>query len=272
MEHREDVTRFTAVDQQADPGFFISFLDAGNALEDIKSVKRVMLSQLELHDGMSLLDTGCGTGDDVWDLARVVGPRGRMVGVDVSGAMIAEAKKRHALSGLPVEFVEGDAQNLTFPDASFDRCRTERMLMHLDDPEKALAEMVRVVRPSGKVVVFDFDWDAVFVDSPYKGTTRKIVHAFCDGIKHGWIGRSLPRMFHAAGLTEVTCVPHTVRPHYAFAHRLFDGHLAKAQQAGVLSADELARWWSTSSRPKQLVSFTSGSSGSSLAAGNPELS
>jgi ubiquinone/menaquinone biosynthesis C-methylase UbiE len=243
MEHREDVTRFTAVDRQAEPGFFISFLDAGNALEDIKSVKRVMLSQLELCDGASLLDVGCGTGEDVRDLAQLVGPRGRVVGVDVSGAMIAEAKKRHVSSELPVEFVEGDAQNLTFPDASFDRCRTERMLMHLDDPEKALAEMVRVVRPGGKVVVFDFDWDAVFVDSPYKETTRKIVHAFSDGIKHGWIGRSLPRLFHTVGLSDVTCVPHAVRPYCTFVHRLFDGHLAKAQQAGVLSADELASWW-----------------------------
>ena len=123
MEHREDITRFTAVDRQGDPGFFITFLDAGNALEDIKSVKRVMLAQLELCDGVSLLDVGCGTGDDVRDLAQLVGPRGRVVGVDVSGAMIAEAKKRHATSELPVEFVEGDAQDLTFPEASFDRCR-----------------------------------------------------------------------------------------------------------------------------------------------------
>lgn len=243
MEHREDITRFTAVDRQVDRGFFISFLDAGNALGDIKSVKRVMLSQLELRDGVSLLDVGCGAGDDVRDLARLVGPRGRVVGVDVSGAMIAEAKKRHVTAELPVEFVEGDAQDLTFPEASFDRCRTERMLMHLDAPETALAEMVRVVRPGGKVVVFDFDWDAVFVDSPYKGTTRQIVHAFSDGIKHGWIGRSLPRLFHTAGLTDVTCVPHAVRLYCAFAHRLFDGYLAKAQQAGVLSADELASWW-----------------------------
>jgi hypothetical protein len=92
-------------------------------------------------------------------------------------------------------------------------------------------------------VVFDFDWDTVFVDSPYKVITRKIVHTFSDGIKHGWIGRSLPRLFHTSGLTAVTCIPHTVCIYYAFAHRLFDGHLAKAQETGILSADELARWW-----------------------------
>jgi hypothetical protein len=68
---------------------------------------------------------------------------------------------------------------------------------------------------------------------------RKIVHAFSDGIKHGWIGRSLPGLFHAAGLTDVTCVPHAVSLYGAFAHHLFDGYLAKAQQAGVLTADEL---------------------------------
>ena len=77
MEHRGDITRFTAVDRQVDPGFFITFLDAGNALEDIKSIKRVMTAQLDLYDGVSLLDVGCGTGDDVRDLAqrlaRVVG-------------------------------------------------------------------------------------------------------------------------------------------------------------------------------------------------------
>jgi ubiquinone/menaquinone biosynthesis C-methylase UbiE len=162
--------------------------------------------------------------------------------VRIRSAMIAEAKQRHAGSALSVEFLEGDAQDLQFPDASFDRCRTERMLMHLDHPEQALAELVRVVRPGGRVVGFDFDWDTMFVDSPYKMTTRKIVHTFSDGIKHGWIGHSLPRLFHAAGLTEVTCVPHAVRIYYAFAHRLLDGHLAKAQAAGILSADELAQW------------------------------
>jgi ubiquinone/menaquinone biosynthesis C-methylase UbiE len=243
VESKGDITRFNTVDREIDPGFFIQFLDAGNALEDIRSVKRVMTTLLDLGDGLTLLDVGCGTGDDVRDLASMLGRHGRAVGVDVSGAMIAEAKNRHAASGLPLEFCEGEAHDLKFPDASFDRCRTERMFMHLDRPEQALAEMVRVMRPGGRIVVFDFDWDTVFVDSPFKATTRKIVQAFSDGIRNGWIGRSLPRLFQEAGLTEITCAPHAVRIYYAFARRLFEGHLSKAEQMGVLPAGELAAWW-----------------------------
>jgi ubiquinone/menaquinone biosynthesis C-methylase UbiE len=243
MESKGDVTRFTTVDREADPRFFIKFLDAGNSLADIQQVKRVMVSQLELGDGLTVLDVGCGTGDDVRDLGTLVGPRGRIIGVDRSGAMITEAKNRHAKSGLPLEFVEGDAQDLEFPDASFDRCRTERMLMHLDRPQQALAEMARVVRPGGRIVVFDFDWDTVFVDSPYQQISRRIVQVFSDGIKNGWIGRSLPRLFQEAGLAEITCVPHAVRIHYAFARHLFENHLSKATETGVLPAGEVAKWW-----------------------------
>jgi ubiquinone/menaquinone biosynthesis C-methylase UbiE len=242
-ENKGDVTRFTTVDRQADPRFFIEFLDAGNAHEEIKRMKRIMIDQLDLLDGHSLLDVGSGTGDDVRDLARLVAPRGRVVGLDFSGAMIAEARTRHGQSGLPVEFVQGDAQQLEFPDATFDRCRTERMLMHLDRPERALAEMVRVVRPGGRVVVFDFDWDTVFADIPDKATTRKIVRSFSDSMKHGWIGRSLPRLFRAAGLTDVVNIPYPINVPYTFSRRLFDGHLARAKEAGTLSADEVATWW-----------------------------
>jgi ubiquinone/menaquinone biosynthesis C-methylase UbiE len=243
MESTGDTTQFSTLDQQTDPRFFIEYLDAGNALEDIKRLKQVMCTQLALHDGVHLLDIGCGTGDDVRALAHAVGPQGRSVGVDASAVMIAEAQRRHAASGLPVAFVVGHAQHLECADASFDRCRAERVLMHLDDPARALAEMVRVVRPGGKIVIFDMDWGMMFVDSPYQETTRTILQAFSDGMRHGWIGRSLPRLFQTAGLADVTCVPHMVHLDYAFAHRLFDGHLSKVQAAGVVSAEDCTRWW-----------------------------
>jgi ubiquinone/menaquinone biosynthesis C-methylase UbiE len=243
MDDTGDTTQFPALDQQTDPRFFIQYLDAGNALDDIKQLKQVMIAQLELHESLCLLDVGCGTGDDVRALAQVVGPDGRSIGVDASAVMIAEAQRRHAAAGLSVAFTVGNAQHLAFADASFDRCRAERVLMHLDHPERAVAEMVRVVRPGGKIVVFDMDWGMMFVDSPYQETTRTILQAFSDGMRHGWIGRGLPRLFQATGLADVTCVPHTVHLDYAFAHRLFDGHLTRVQATGLVSAAELTRWW-----------------------------
>jgi ubiquinone/menaquinone biosynthesis C-methylase UbiE len=243
MEHTGDTTQFPTLDQQTDPRFFIQYLDAGNALADVQRLKQVILTQLELGSGLHLLDVGCGTGDDVRALVRVVGAHGRSIGVDASAVMITEAQHRHAAPGLPIAFMVGNAQHLAFADASFDRCRAERVLMHLEHPEQALAEMVRVVRPGGKIVVFDMDWGMAFVDSPYQETTRTILQAFSDGMYHGWIGRSLPRLFQAVGLVEVTCVPHTVHLDYAFAQCLFAGYLRTVQAAGVVSAEELTRWW-----------------------------
>jgi ubiquinone/menaquinone biosynthesis C-methylase UbiE len=63
-----------------------------------------------------------------------------VVGVDRSPEMVAEALRRSAGSGLPIEFVEGDARALDFPDASFDRSRAERVLIHLRDPAVAVRD------------------------------------------------------------------------------------------------------------------------------------
>ena len=65
--------------------------------------------------------------------------------------------------------------------------------MHLDrDPADAIAEMGRVTRPGGRIVLFDFDWDAALIDHPDKTATRQIIQTVSDGIRHGQIGRQLP--------------------------------------------------------------------------------
>jgi ubiquinone/menaquinone biosynthesis C-methylase UbiE len=232
------------LDAQPQGDFFIRFLDAGNAISDIRSIKQIMIERLELQPGSSLLDLGCGTGDDVAELAAIVGATGTVVGADVSTTMIAEANRRHGHLSPAVRFMETDAERLDLSDGAFDRCRSERVMMHLPHPQRALAEMVRVLRPGGLLVVFDFDWDTMYADSAHKETTRRLFHSFNDGISNGWIGRALPRLFREAGLQGVTDVPHAVRIGCEFAHSLLDGHLAKTVQAGTLSSQELSEWWS----------------------------
>jgi ubiquinone/menaquinone biosynthesis C-methylase UbiE len=236
-----DVTRFTAVDRTKDPGFFTHFLDQAN--EVAQTGKPLILQALRLAPGQTVVDLGCGTGADVIDIARLVGPDGRVVGVDVSEALISEARRRWAVSELPIEFRIGDAQKLEFDDGSFDACRTERMLMHVPDEQQALAEMVRVTRRGGRVVAFDFDHDTHIVDSLQKDTTRTVVRSFNDRIQHGWIGRQLPRLFREHGLTDVTVVPHQLFLPLEFYELLLGGHLVRIQDEGLLTPEEVERWW-----------------------------
>jgi ubiquinone/menaquinone biosynthesis C-methylase UbiE len=239
----DDITSFSAVDRTKEPDFFKRFLDEGNKLPDIISSKPIILAGLQLNGGDKVLDAGCGLGDDTFEIARIVGSQGHVVGVDVSETMILEARRRAPAYDLNAEFEVGDAQALRFADATFDACRTERMLMHVPDAERAFAEMVRVIRRGGRLSVFDFDWEAQIVDSPYTQTTRQITRSFCDSFKNGWIGRRLPRLFRQHAMTDVSITPRTIILSYPFSELLLGGHVTRAQHAGALSPADVEQWW-----------------------------
>lgn len=236
-----DVTHFTEVDRTGDPAFFLHFLDEANKLSSVW--KQPILDGLRLRPGAQVLDVGCGMGADVFDLAAAVGESGHVTGVDFSETLIAEAVRRAANRNLPVSFEVGDAQALRFPDQSFDAVRAERMLMHVPNAEQALSEMVRVLRQGGSMAVHDLDWETQFCDSPYKDITRKIALSFCDGLKHGWIGRRLPRLFRDFGMTEIAVSYRTVTITYDFLQLLLGGHVAHAVSKGDLNEQEANLWW-----------------------------
>ena len=120
MPSSQDVTHFTSVDQSAEPGFFLHFVDESNKLPGVIAWKPLILDGLRLQPGMRVLDVGCGQGADAFELAASVGPDGLVTGVDFSELLITEAVRRGADRGLPVKFEVGDAQALRFPDSSFD--------------------------------------------------------------------------------------------------------------------------------------------------------
>ncbi|MGH9004673.1 MAG: methyltransferase domain-containing protein, partial [Acidimicrobiia bacterium] len=195
-----DVSRFPSLDQEPNPAAFVTFLDAVNGLPDIQAIKERIIARLDLQPGQRVLDVGCGTGDDTRRLAGLVTPTGRAVGVDLSLVMVNEARERAATSDLPVEFGQGDISHLDFPDAVFDATRGERVLLHVPDAAPAIAEMARVTRPGGRLVVFDLDIGMAALDHPDLATTRRIMNALSDKPSNGSIGRQLPRLFRQAGL------------------------------------------------------------------------
>ena len=146
-----------------------------------------------LGDARPVLDVGCGTGLDALALSAT--------GVDRSRAMCDRARSRGA------DVAVADATMLPFAEASFAGVRADRVFQHLEDPEAGLAELVRVTRPGGRVVIADPDQDTLLIAIP--GAPDALVAELRRlrrdvGYKHGTLARRLPLLFADAGMRDIT--------------------------------------------------------------------
>ena len=106
---------------------------------------------------LEVLDAGCGTGFLSFELAA----RGHhVIGVDFAPAMIAEARRKAGARAVSIRFEEADAERLAFPPGSFDLVISRHLLWTLPHPEAAIDEWIRVLRPAGRLVVVDSQFDA----------------------------------------------------------------------------------------------------------------
>jgi ubiquinone/menaquinone biosynthesis C-methylase UbiE len=107
---------------------------------------------LNIPPGGIVLDVGCGPASITASLARATGPSGLVLGIDLSEAMLARAVR--AETGPQIGFLHADAQRLPLRDATVDAVVSMAVLQLVPDPVAALAEMVRVLRPGGRLAVF----------------------------------------------------------------------------------------------------------------------
>lgn len=173
---------------------------------DEVAARNAYLGLLDIAAGERVLDVGCGTGAVTRDIARRVGTGGLAVGVDPSGALLAIAREHAEDAGLGgrIEFREGDALALPFPDSSFDVVVCATVLSHVPRGEAAVPELVRVLRPGGRLGVFDLDTDMTTFTHPDRALTRRIIAAASDAMAvDGWLVRQLPTLFQRARLVDV---------------------------------------------------------------------
>ncbi|MEU9603901.1 methyltransferase domain-containing protein [Streptomyces sp. NPDC048057] len=203
----------------------VHYLDRVAASDTGRSYKRVVLHALGARPGHTVLDLGCGPGTDLGTLADAVGPAGAVVGVDASREMVERARGRagertegaegaEASGGSEgaagVRVLLGDVHRLPLADASVDRARTDRVLQHVTDPAQVLAEARRVLRPGGRLVMAEPDWDSLVVDYPDLHVARAYTRHITDRIvRNGVIGRELPRLAEEAGFEVPMVVPVT---------------------------------------------------------------
>jgi SAM-dependent methyltransferase len=154
---------------------------------------------LHLRPGMRLLDCRSGPGTITLDLAEAVAP-GEVIGMDISAVQVERARALVAERGVTnVRFDLGDITALPFADGSFDVAFAHTVLMHLRDPQAALREMRRVVRPGGIVAVRD---QGAHLREPRTPAIEQLIEMLA-GVAELTLGRStLGLMRHKALLAE----------------------------------------------------------------------
>lgn len=117
--------------------------------------RRKAVDRLELRDGECALEVSVGTGTNLSFMAQRLWPDGRLVGLDISRAMLERCRRKAHSQDLEVALVEGEAAHLPFADGSFGAVFHHGGLAEFGDRRAAIAEMVRVAKPGAKVVICD---------------------------------------------------------------------------------------------------------------------
>ena len=201
--------RFDRVNATGTTGTLLEFLDRVEGLADVRARRHSSYERLGLRPGMAVGEVGCGAGTAARELAALVGPKGRVHGFDISSTLIDVALSRMAQTGVAnVDFRAAAAVALPLPEAGLDAYRAERVFQHLAEPGRALAEAFRVLRPGGRVLVLDQDWDTLLFDGDLT-LTRELTRAFADSLVSGTGAWRLRSQLHAAGFVDVEVAPDT---------------------------------------------------------------
>lgn len=221
----------------------------GNSPPELKARERVM-AMLAPKSGEIIVDVGAGAGVITAEIAQKVAPGGRVFAVDPSAGLldVARATTREAGIGHLVDIRVADGRDLPFGLSAFDAAFCRWVLMHVEGPEKVIAEMRRVTRRGGRVLAVEFDWETVMVHPGDRAVTRRILNNAADRQIDPWIGRRLPSLFSGQGFAEVT-VETIVTTDEGGGDRAWLDYLferaALAVSAGVVTREEAVRWMAT---------------------------
>jgi len=211
------------------------------------------------RSGEVIVDAGCSDGLRTLLIASRVAPSGRVIGIEHRQEKVEEAIARIAAHGMQAVASAqcGDIRSLPLSDGSVDAWFCRETLEYLEDPLRALSEAIRVVRPGGRVVANEADWDTLAYNATDKAAERRFVAVHTDhgggGSADGRTGRKLLSLFREAGLADVRLEVHAMwsdkySPDDCYVcWPLRDGHVHR----GCITQQDLDAWYADMSAQAQ---------------------
>jgi arsenite methyltransferase len=186
-------------------------LEAVYTRPDMVAQRRATRAALALRTGERVLDIGSGPGFLAAEMAEEVGTAGLVCGVDPSESMLALSRRRPA----PLDLRQAHALALPFGEATFDAAVSTQVLEYVEDVPAALAEARRVLRPGGRLLVLDTDWDSIVWHTADRARMLRVLEAWNEHLADPYLPRRLPGLLARAGLALTHCsiVPILNRPY-----------------------------------------------------------
>ena len=169
---------------------------------DVVAQRDKVLALLAPHPGEQALDIGCGPGLTTEALARAVGAAGSVRGIDIAPPMLAIARRRCEPLG-NVSFEQADVTQLPYADGSFDVALASQVYEYVEDIDAALRELARVIRPGGRALLVDTDWESAVWASHDDVRMRRVIETWNEHIPHPQLPRTLKRRMMQAGFDDV---------------------------------------------------------------------
>lgn len=195
--------------------------------------------------GEFVVDVGCGPGLLTQSLAEAVAPDGAVLGLDLSASMLALARERCA--PIPhIALARADAIRLPVPSGAADAVTATQVLLYVERPDTAIAEMRRVLRPGGRVAIVETDWQTAVVSAADTALTRRMFDAWDRAVPNPRLPLRLGTLLRDAGFTSVRveAVPvlATRLESGGYAETMIAQCAASAVSAGLLSEDAARDW------------------------------
>ena len=217
-------------------------LDAFYRTRDVIRRRELALAALDAQPADVVVDIGCGPGFYVAALAEQAGS---VTGIDPSPSMLAVAARK-TVGHRNVTLLEGAATPLPLEDASVDRALSVQVFEYIADVPAALAEIHRVLRPGGRVVLWDIDWTTLSWHADDAERMARMTEAWDRHLVHPALPQTLAPSLRAAGFADVRCDAHVFCT-TAMDSESFGGNLPKILGGYLrglddIPEDDIAAW------------------------------